>query len=64
MSKNIYSEIRFFVCLFVCFLLSRAATTACGSFQARVQIAAVAAGLHHSHQLTPQLLAYTIDAAT
>ena len=37
----------FFVCLFVC--LIRATLMAYGSSQARGQIGAVAAGLHHSH---------------
>ena len=57
----------FFVCLFVfCVWLFRAAPTAYGGSQARGQIIATAAGLHHSHnhtrsepclQPTPQLTA-------
>ena len=48
------------------FLVFRAAPTSYGSSQARVQMGAIAAGLHHSHsntrsesslQLTPQLTA-------
>ena len=35
---------------FFFFGLSRAAPAACGGFQARGQIRAVAAGLHHSHE--------------
>ena len=56
-----------FVCLFVfCFCLFKAAPEAYGGSRARVQIRAVAAGLHHSHsnvrtepylRSTPQLMA-------
>ena len=38
-----------FVCLFVSLVFSRAAPEACGGSQARVQIGAVATGIHHSH---------------
>lgn len=55
-----------FVCLFVCFWTLRTTCAAYGSSQARGQIRAVAAGLHHSHsnagseprmRPTPQLIA-------
>ena len=55
----------FFVCLFFAFLLFRATPMAYGGSQARGQIGATAAGLHHSHsnarselclQPTPQLM--------
>ena len=56
----------FFVCVCVFLSFFRAASVACGSFQARGLIGAVAAGLHHSHnnarseprlRPTPQLTA-------
>ena len=61
-----------FVCLFVCFALSRATSTACGGSQARGPIEAVATGQRQSHsnvgsepclQTTPQLTA-TLDPLT
>ena len=38
-----------YVCIYL-FIFSRAAPTACGGSQARGQIGAAAAGLHHSSQ--------------
>ena len=40
------------ICLFVCFLLFRAAPLAYGGSQARGPIRATAAGLHHSHSIS------------
>ena len=45
-----------FFCLFVCLLLFRAAPATCGSSQARGQIRAVAASLHHSHSNTAMVV--------
>ena len=51
------SHLSFFVCLFVfCFGLFRAAPAVYGGSQARDQIGAVAAGLHHSHISTSSKL--------
>ena len=59
-------ELILFIDLFILFLLFRATPVAYGNSQARGQIRAIAAGLHHSHsnagselclQPTPQLMA-------
>ena len=63
--KNLYMNV-YILFIFLFFLFFRAAPVAYGGSQARGQIRAVAAGLHHSHskarseprlQLTPQLVA-------
>ena len=48
--KKYFSKLHFSIfCLFLCFLLFRAAHSAYGSPQARGQLRAVAGSLHHSH---------------
>ena len=54
--KMLFQSITFFFFFF--FLLFRAAPKAYGSFQARGQIGAAAAGLYHSHRIRAMSVTY------